>query len=67
MPLMRKLMKLAVGYAVAKAMAKHGGPKGLLDSVLNSARGAGGHDERTNRGSQRTAAQKRGDARRRSH
>lgn len=65
MPLMRKLVKLAVGYAITRAMAKHGGPKGLLDSVLKSAGAPGGHDERTNRGSQRTSNQKRADRSRR--
>jgi hypothetical protein len=65
MPIMRKLVKLAVGYAVAKALAKHGGPKGLLDSVLSSVGRAGGHDRRTRHGADRTFRQKRGDARRR--
>ena len=62
MPIMRKLVKLAVGYAVAKAMARHGGPMGLIDNMLG---GNSGHDERTNRGASRTAGQKRADARRR--
>jgi hypothetical protein len=65
MPIMRKLVKLAVGFAVAKALARHGGPKGLLDSVLSSAGGRGDHDHRTNRGPDRTPRQKRGDAHRR--
>lgn len=64
MPIMRKLVKLAVGYAVAKAMARHGGPMGLIDSMMNSGRN-GGHDHRTNAGASRTPAQKRADARRR--
>jgi hypothetical protein len=53
MPLMRKLVKLAVGYAITKALAKHGGPKGLLDSVLNSANRAGSRHDRPNRSSNR--------------
>lgn len=53
MPLMRKLVKLAVGYAITKALAKHGGPKGLLDSVLNSANRAGGRHDRPSRGPNR--------------
>lgn len=61
MPIMRKLVKLAIGYAVAKVLARPGGAKGLLDTVLSS-----GHDRRTNRGLGRTPAQKRADARRRS-
>lgn len=42
MPIMRKIVKLAVGYALTKALARHGGPKGLLDAVLSSASGARG-------------------------
>ncbi|GHA83372.1 hypothetical protein [Cognatilysobacter bugurensis] len=64
MPLMRKLVKLAVGYAVTKALAKHGGPKGLLDSVLNSASRAGNRDDRMHRGGYRAPGSKRGDGRR---
>lgn len=64
MPIMRKLVKLAIGYAVAKALARKGGPKGLLDSVLSTGR-SGDHDRRTHRGTDRTPRQKRADARRR--
>ena len=53
MPLMRKIVKLAVGYAITKALAKHGGPKGLLDSVLDSANRAGQRSDRPGRGSNR--------------
>ncbi len=67
MPIMRKLVKLAIGYALTKAMARAGGPKGLLDSVLASAGRSSGHDKRTNRGLSRTAGQKRADVSRRSH
>lgn len=42
MPIMRKIVKLAVGYALTKALARHGGPKGLFDAVISSARGARG-------------------------
>lgn len=63
MPLMRKLVKLAVGYAVAKAMAKHGGPKGLLDSVIHSAGRAAGKGDRSS-GGYRTSDRKRGGPRR---
>lgn len=62
MPLVRSLMKLAVGYAITKALARAGGPAGLLGSVFG-----GGHDQRTNRGAERTARQKRADTRRRGH
>lgn len=46
MPIMRKLVKFAVGYAVAKALARKGGPMGLLDSVLGSSNRSGGRDTR---------------------
>jgi hypothetical protein len=62
--MIRSLVKLALGYALTKAVARAGGPAGVLDAVLG---GRGGHDERTNRGPQRTARQKRADARRRGH
>lgn len=62
--MIRSLMKLAVGFAITKALARAGGPAGVLNSVLG---GRGGHDERTNRGSDRTTRQKRADARRRGH
>jgi len=65
MPIMRKLVKLAIGYAVAKVVARAGGPQGVLDAVMSGR--AGGHDERTNRGSERTSRQKKADARRRGH
>jgi hypothetical protein len=58
MPIMRKIVKLAIGYAVAKVLARAGGPRGVLDAVLSR---PGGHDQRTNRGADRTPRQKRGD------
>lgn len=65
MPIMRKLVKLAVGYAVAKALARAGGPSGVMDRIMDSV--GGGRDHRENRGASRTPNQKRADARRRSH
>lgn len=62
MPILRSLMKLAIGYAVTKAVARAGGPSGLFNSLTS---GRHGHDERTNRGYSRTPRQKRADARRR--
>lgn len=56
MPLMRKLVKLAIGYAITKAMARHGGPKGLLDSMLNP---QAGKRDRASQGT-RTSDRKRG-------
>lgn len=54
MPIMRKIVKLAVGYALTKALARHGGPKGLLDAVMSSANGSRGRDgHRGNDGPQR--------------
>lgn len=67
MPIMRKLVKLAVGYAVAKVLARNGGPMGLLGNVLSGGRGGGDDDARTRRGAARTPGQKRADARRRTH
>lgn len=64
--MIRSLVKLAVGYAVTRALTRAGGPAGVLGTVFGgSARH--GHDERTNRGGARTANQKRADARRRGH
>lgn len=65
MPVMRSLVKLAVGYAVTKALARSGGPMGLLATVFGQDRR--GHDHRTNRGPDRTPRQKRADARRSGH
>ncbi|MFC0676745.1 hypothetical protein ACFFGH_02610 [Lysobacter korlensis] len=45
MPIMRKIVKLAVGYALTKALARHGGPKGLLNAVMSSASGARGRGD----------------------
>lgn len=64
MPIIRSLVKLAVGYAVTKALARSGGPAGLISSVLS---GKNGHDQRTNRGWERTMRQKRADSQRRGH
>lgn len=63
MPIFRSLVKLAVGYAVTRALAKAGGPTGLLKSVFSSGSNSSGYDRRTNRGILRTPRQKRADAR----
>ena len=61
--MIRSLMKLAVGYAVTRALAKSGGPAGLLKSLFSSGSNSSGYDRRTNRGILRTPRQKRADAR----
>ena len=65
MPIMRSIMKLAVGYAVTKMLTRAGGPAGLVDSLFSGGRKRHGHDERTNRGAARSPRQKRADAYRR--
>lgn len=51
--MLRALVKLALTYAVTKALTRAGGPGGVIDSVLSSNRKRGG--------------QKRQDGRRRRH
>lgn len=63
MPIIRSLARLAIGYAVTRALAKAGGPAGIYKSLFTSGSNSSGYDRRTNRGVLRTAAQKRADAR----
>jgi hypothetical protein len=49
---MRKIVKLAIGYAVTKALAHPGGPRAYVNSLLSStARAAGRRKPAGRRGS----------------
>lgn len=48
--MIRALVKLALTYAVTKAVARAGGPGAILNSVLASGKKRGGHAPRHNSG-----------------